>query len=587
MYGKFARAEEAGQLRDGAIPLAEVATALDAAVREVVPAGSAPAVWVQSVSLAESSDITSAIPSSPPADLVLPVGVTTTEVLIWLQGLRSRPITERPVALVIKEDIADAGLRSAAAEAGLALIVVDRMARWDLLLAAIHRSLDRAHAQDADAPGAGANAAFWDLAELASVIAAGAGGMVTIERPDSSVLAYSPSDGTADGLRERAILGRVAPEDSMVLLGAWGVVKQIQNTQEVVYVPAHDELGMRPRLVTGIHSPSGQFIGSIWVQEGARGFSPDAETVVRGGASAAARVLTRALEAPSATELMLQRVFGERGGIDSGTAAAFLALPNLGEAAVIGVALPSAPEERPGRAGMGGTPRLAQAAGLATGAGSAAVAGLAKLLRLHVGAFAPQARFVLLGERAYVLLPHLATGHRIEEWAEMLVAKFDAAAARSVAEPATPMRIAIVTPVTSFEQVAEARAEADRVLDAIDGSHTRVTSLTQSRTSVLLREAFALLGAHPELVDPRMEALRAYDERHGAELVVSLRGYVTTGFNAREAARDLGVHPNTLRYRLQRAQDVAGLDLSRPEDRLLISLQLELAARAAPAFSTF
>ncbi len=571
MYGQFARAEELGQPRDGAITLADIATALDAAVREVVPPRSGSPTPIRSVSLAETTDLTSPFPSSPPADLVLPVGATSTDVTAWLRGLPTRPAAELPVALMVKEDIAAADLRFAATAAGLALIVVDKMARWDLLLASIHRRLDRAHSHDGEPPGSGANAAFTDLAELASVIADGAGGMVTIERPDSSMLAYSPSDGTADGLRERAILGRVAPEDSMVLLGAWGVVKQIQNTREVVAVPAHDELGMRPRLVTGIHSPSGQFIGSIWVQEGANGFSPDAETVVRGGASAAARVLTRELEAPSASELMLQRVFGERGGIDAGTASAFLGLPTLDDGALLGIALPGS--------------AAAPSAGERGATGGAGVASIAKMLRLHVGAFAPQARFVLLGDRAYVLLPNLPAGDRLAEWAEMLVAKFDASGARSPAAPATPMRIAIVSPVAGFEQISEARAEADRVLDAIDGSSTRVTSLTQSRTSVLLREAFTLLGAHADLFDPRIATLRAYDDRHGAELVASLRGYVDTGFNAREAARLLGVHPNTLRYRLQRAQELTGFDLGRPEDRLLVSLQLELAARANPGVS--
>ncbi|MGO2139966.1 MAG: PucR family transcriptional regulator [Leucobacter sp.] len=567
MYGELARAEELARPHSGAITLSEIATALDAAVRELVHAGpeagsgSRPTPRVHTVALAEFADLASPVPSAPPADLVLPVGVTAEHVSTWLRGLGARSDAERPVALMVKEDIDGPALRTAASEAGLAMIVVDRMARWDLLLAAIHRRLERAQSRETAPPGADENAAFSDLAELASVIAAGAGGMVTIERPDSSVLAYSPSDGTADGLRARAILGRIAPEDSMVLLGAWGVVKRIQNTTEVVAVPAHAELGMRPRLVTGIHSPSGQFIGSIWVQEGANGFSPDAETVVRGGASAAARVLTRELEAPSATELMLQRVFGERGGIDAGTASAFLGLPTLGDAALIGIALPGGAE-------------------YGSGAG---VAGVAKMLRLHVGAFAPQARFVLLGERAYVLLPNLSGGHRLEEWAEMLVGKFDASGARSMSPDATPMRVAIVAPFTGFEEVAGARAEADRVLDAIAGSSTRVTSLTQSRTSVLLREAFKLLGERPELIDPRFDTLRDYDERHGAELVASLRHYVDTGFNAREAARMLGVHPNTLRYRLQRAQEVTGLDLSRTEDRLLAALQLELAARAASA----
>ncbi|MFD1202268.1 PucR family transcriptional regulator [Leucobacter albus] len=543
------------------VTLAEVAAALDAAVRELVVDAHAHAT-IATVALAEASDLAAPTPLSPRADLVLPVGVSEALTATWLARVGHRDPSERPKAVVIKEDIDSPGLRELALGAGIGLIVVDRMARWDLLLTAVNRRLQRAHFTGVGIHDAGANAAFNDLAELASVIAAGSGGMVTIERPDSSVLAYSPSDGTADGLRARAILGRAAPEDSMVLLGQWGVMRKIQTTREVVRVPAHEELGMRPRLVTGIHSPTGQFIGSIWVQEGAQGFSDDAETVVRGGASAASRVLTRELEAPSASEMMLQRVFGEHGGTDAGTAAAFLGLPALGDAAVMGIALPR-------------DAAATHTSGQSLPPGSPAPTGLAadaKLLRLHIGAFAPQARFALLGDRAYVLLPNLQAIHRLHEWAEQLVAKFDARADAH----ARSLRIAIVAPIAGFAEVAAARLEADRVLDAIAGSGRRVTSLTQARTSVLLREAMALLAARPELADPRIASLTDYDGRHRADLLPSLRAYVECGFNAREAARQLGIHPNTLRYRLGRAEELTGIDLARADDRLLVSLQLAM-----------
>ena len=592
-----------------AISLDDAAAALDPAVRAVLPAGAAES-RIRTVTLAEASDLAAPTPLSPLTDLILPVGVTAELAERWLAGLHERHPEARPVALIIKEDIDTPEVRAAAAKTGLGLVIIDRLARWDLMLTAIHRRLERAQSPAASIPGGSVNAAFVDLAELAMVIAEGAGGMVTIERPDSSVLAYSPSDGTADELRARAILGRVAPEDSMVLLGEWGVVRQIQHTREVVAVAAHEELGMRPRLVTGIHDTNGHFIGSIWVQEGAHGFAPDAETVVRGGASAAARILTREREAPSASEMMLQRVFGEHGGIDSSTAAAFLRLPALGDAAVMGIEIP--PNQQPRSRASTGPSSAAWGTGVSPGAGSGAGAGAgagagsgggsgsssrpgrgrgtekgadtslgadtsstqgkstAKLLRLHIGAFAPTARFVIVGDRAYVLLPNLPTGHRLQEWAEQLVNRFDSR------DEASGLRIAIVSPVDGFAEVSRARTEADRVLDAISGSSTRVTSLRQSRTSVLLRETFDLLSERAELTDPRLETLAVYDSRHRADLIPTLRSYVDAGYNAREAARRLGVHPNTLRYRLGRAEDLTGYDLSQADDRLLIALQLSL-----------
>ncbi|MSY27857.1 MAG: hypothetical protein F2671_07305, partial [Actinobacteria bacterium] len=51
--------------------------------------------------------------------------------------------------------------------------------------------------------------------------------------------------------------------------------------------------------------------------------------------------------------------------------------------------------------------------------------------------------------------------------------------------------------------------------------------------------------------------------------------------NSSEAARVLGIHPNTFRYRLKRTIDLLGLNLSDPESRLMLELQLhhELSVR--------
>ncbi|MCJ7859467.1 PucR family transcriptional regulator [Corynebacterium kalidii] len=87
---------------------------------------------------------------------------------------------------------------------------------------------------------------------------------------------------------------------------------------------------------------------------------------------------------------------------------------------------------------------------------------------------------------------------------------------------------------------------------------------------------FALLGGHPELADPRFARVRDYDDDHGTSLVESLEAYLAAGMNVRDAAAVLTVHPNTLRYRVDRAQQLSGLDLGDPGDRLLTELQLGL-----------
>jgi DNA-binding PucR family transcriptional regulator len=50
-----------------------------------------------------------------------------------------------------------------------------------------------------------------------------------------------------------------------------------------------------------------------------------------------------------------------------------------------------------------------------------------------------------------------------------------------------------------------------------------------------------------------------------------------------EAARAIHVHPNTMRYRMARIADLAGLDLDDPVVRLAVRLQLEAERRRTEA----
>jgi DNA-binding PucR family transcriptional regulator len=117
----------------------------------------------------------------------------------------------------------------------------------------------------------------------------------------------------------------------------------------------------------------------------------------------------------------------------------------------------------------------------------------------------------------------------------------------------------------------------DRVLDSAERhplSIGRVTSLAEARTTVLLDEIVALLGAEERLVDPRIRALRAQDP----VLTETLRVYLDSFGDVGAAAQLLGVHPNTVRYRVRRIQKLLSASLSDPEVRLVFSLGLRAIA---------
>ncbi len=64
--------------------------------------------------------------------------------------------------------------------------------------------------------------------------------------------------------------------------------------------------------------------------------------------------------------------------------------------------------------------------------------------------------------------------------------------------------------------------------------------------------------------------------RGGVTLVNSLLTLADQGFHRRRAAAALHVHPNTLRYRLERAEDLLHLDLADPEVRFRLQLARNL-----------
>ena len=80
------------------------------------------------------------------------------------------------------------------------------------------------------------------------------------------------------------------------------------------------------------------------------------------------------------------------------------------------------------------------------------------------------------------------------------------------------------------------------------------------------------LTGNPAVRDPRLAEL----SNSQPQLAASVLAWLDSFGEVRDAAEQLHIHPNTLRYRVRRAEQVTGIDLSRPEQRLLAMLQLRL-----------
>ncbi len=74
--------------------------------------------------------------------------------------------------------------------------------------------------------------------------------------------------------------------------------------------------------------------------------------------------------------------------------------------------------------------------------------------------------------------------------------------------------------------------------------------------------------------DRTLGALTEYDLRQHADLIKTLEAFFTCHGNLSQTAEMLIVHRNTLLYRMNRINDIAAIDLNRPETRLALHLAL-------------
>ena len=202
---------------------------------------------------------------------------------------------------------------------------------------------------------------------------------------------------------------------------------------------------------------------------------------------------------------------------------------------------------------------------------------LTNLISVHIAARHRSALVTQADSRLYVLLPQLPRSidtATLRGWGQEVID----AARRHLG---LPLRGSVGCLVSGLGNVPESRREGDRILDAMPSADvsTSVAALPDIEVEVLVSEMLTLLSAHPEIRDPRLTALLAHDNRHQGQLAESLLAYLNSFGDVRDAATQLHVHPNTLRYRLRRAEELTGLDLSRPDQRLLAMLQLQAATR--------
>jgi DNA-binding PucR family transcriptional regulator len=533
------------------ISLRQLLVALGDSLVEVQAAPAGLDVEIRGVALLDPEDP----PTAQPGELVLAIGA---------RGRAASPVLraagrDGAAAVVVKLDGPGqaAALSETAAEAGIALLSLRSDARWEQVNALARAALD-----DAPPGESGQGAEEGDLFSLAQTTAILTSGIVSIEDAANRVLAYSRTTDSdeADDLRRRSILGWQGPEGYLAKLREWGVFQHLHSSDEVIAIDSHPELGIRRRLAVAIRSGDRQ-LGTIWVQEGSTPLSDRAPQALFGAARVAALHLVRRRRELSEDVTLTRTLLAGllEGSTGPQPLATHLGFDARRPAAVLGFSYRTTEAQE--TAEVVGAPELTHTE-------------VTNLVSVHIAARHRSALVTQVDPRIYVLLPQLPRGidtDTLRGWAQEITD----AVRRHLG---LPLRGSVGCLVPGLGDVPESRREADRILDAMvsAGVPTAVAALVDIQAEVLVSEIVTLLAAHREIRDPRLTALVAHDSRHQGRLAETLLTYLNCLGDIRAAATRLHVHPNTLRYRLRRAEELTGLDLSRPDQRLLAMLQLRL-----------
>ncbi|RCW45309.1 DNA-binding PucR family transcriptional regulator [Halopolyspora algeriensis] len=454
-------------------------------------------------------------------------------------------------AVLLKAPMAtDGEVRHAAESGGLALVEVRHGTAWAQLVWLIRATLAGTAVEDVDGgdPTSVGTAGVGDLFRLADAVADVVDAPVTIEDAHSQVLAYSARQDLTDPARVSTIMGRKQPDDVLAKFRARGTFRRLTRGSSAIFVPAQQD-GTLPRLIMPIRM-GGELLGSMWAVVGDE-VSEERATAFADTAPLVALQLLRwrvVADAERRRSAELTRRLLESG---EGWRAAANELALSDEAhRVVTIDVSAADGLAEGHRlavwewitkGIGTRPLIAEVDGLLYAlvpdhGGPGGWSALRDTLTLHV--------------------------HRRAADAPRLLVAAGAAAA--------------------VGDLARSRAQAEEMLGVLRSGRTHEPIAVHEELWHLLvldRMAGAAIDAGIGTLGP-LPQLREHDHTHGTEYLATLYAWLRHPGDPRTAGAELCVHPNTFRYRMKRLSTLVEVDLTDPEVRSALLVQL-LAERWA------
>jgi hypothetical protein len=507
-------------------------------------------------------------PLLPTGALVLGVGVEQPEAVVGLLGELG---TQGATGLILRDPVQVTDeVRRTVERTGVSLLALRRGAPWTHLAAMLRSSLAEGDIAIAGSESLG-GLPSGDLFAVANAIAALLDAPVTIEDRRSRVLAFSGRQDEADHSRVETILGRQVPERYARALIERGVFRDLHRSDQPVFVtpiPIEGGAFTQPRVAVAVRAGD-EVLGSIW----AAVHAPLSDERSEALCDAAKLVALHLLRVRAGSDVQRRLHIDLLSTALEGGVPAREALDRLGlggqHLMVLGVAV-TAP-----RVGADDDAMVAHERER-----------LSDAFAMHLSAVHPKSAAALIGGVAYGLVPVSASVDGAEEGALRIAQDFlDRVGDRHNAV------VGVGPTASDVATLALSRAGVDRVLrvlrdrrEARSGGRS-AARLADIQTEVLMLEMRDIMAARGDRVEGPLVRLMAYDERHHTNLQETLHAWLEAFGDVAAAAEGLYVHANTFRYRLRRVIEVGEVDLSDPDVRFGLLLQLRLmrpARRGAP-----
>ncbi|GLW55275.1 helix-turn-helix domain-containing protein [Kitasatospora phosalacinea] len=452
------------------------------------------------------------------------------------------------VTAVVLRGVADRARRERLGEiaerAGTALLLRASWTDWQTVIATVRAALE------SPAPDGG-NVLLGDLGGLARQIARAVEGAVTIEDPDSRVLAHHAESIDVDRIRLWTVLTGAVPEERRKAMNREGFFKQLWSSNQVLHrLPEGD---VPERMAVAVQA-GGMRLGSIWVAAiTGKALGHEAVDVLRAAAEAAV------------PHLLHHRTHHEaRHALLLGAARAVLDGPGSG--ALL--------------AGYSGLPAAARCAVLAVGApgpvDDARRARLERAVRLHQPR--PGSDYLVLPAERGVLV--LLGG----------LANTPADARAQVADyggrlsDALSARLGVRVPVglgpvqARLDDAARSRRAAELALGGLLFRRERpapdCATVEQVADAVALRQFIETADGLPLPVRTSVARLAEAAPQNGRHPLELLSAYLRHGEQKGPAADSLGMPRATFNRQLAKLRDTFGLETADADAMLLARIQL-------------